>query len=85
VHTLNNAAVRERLTAAWNQHEVEGPVHRLHDLVRVAEPRVDVGRQAGLREIGDRLAVASRIDFDGDERAAGLAERPGDPDAARPR
>jgi len=66
------------------EDEVEGSVERRHDLVRVAKPCVDELGQACRLEVGERLLVSGRIYLDRDQLAAGLAERPGDPDAGVP-
>ncbi len=73
--------VRVPLLVRIRKHEVERPFEPGDDLVRVAQTCLHVGREAGFLEVRQRFAMPPRIDFDGDEVAAGLAQRPRDPDA----
>src|SRR5688572_32459237 len=73
--------VRVPLLVRIRKHEVESPLERRDDLVRVAQTCLHVRSEAGFPEVHQRLAMPSWIDFDGDEPAAGFAQGPSDPDA----
>ena len=53
--------------------------------MRIAEPRIDVGREAGFLEIRERRLMTPGIDLDRRQSAAGLGECPRHPHARVPR
>jgi len=62
------------------EDEIKGAFKPGHQLVGIGQAGVYVLAEASFFEIGQRFSVAPLVDIDGDELAAGLAQRPSHPD-----
>ncbi len=76
--------VRVPVLVGVDEHEIERALDAGHEIVRVAEARVDVGRDARVLEVAQGLAVTPVVDLDRGELSAGPGQGPRRPDRRAP-